>query len=417
MNHVLSLQCWWARRRRAVLAILIALMAIAAIVWLGYETWRLVVQPEFLAGHRIHPGAIDLKQRYGEVNSWFSGLPVYGHLMLATYPPASYAMLWPFLGWLNEGSAVWLWLLTTALALALLISLIVKESGADTVQERIFIALIPASMYATGATIGNGQLMVHILPALIAGLLLLGRKDVRWRNDLLATLFLLFALVKPNAVVPFFWIVVFVPRRLRPVTLVASAYLLLTLFAVSFQETGLLTTLLDWSTQSMGVSEWASVELSHGNVHSWLAAHGMERWNFPVSLMLLLMLGAWTYRHRDTDVWILLAVAGIVARFWTYHGWYDDLLILPAMIALFRSIKTDHDLLAFGLLGVTLPVMVAPGMQYLLPSPYKEVGLGFQVMVWLGLLAFFLHRAWRDKETKKRRLVQVKKNEVEVPDP
>jgi len=408
MDLILSLQCRWARHRKAVLAVLIALMAIAAVVWLGYETWRLVVQPEYLAGFRVHPGAIDLKQRFVEVNTWFSGLPVYGHILTATYPPASYAMLWPFLGWLSEEAAVWLWLLTTALALALLASLIIKESGADTVHERLFIALIPASMYATGATIGNGQLMVHVLPALLAGLLLLERKDASWPNDLLATLLLLFALVKPNAAAPFFWIVVFVPRRLRPITLVTTAYVLLTILAVSFQETGLLTTLRDWSSQSLGVSEWASVDLSHGNVHSWLAAYGMERWNFPVSMALLLLLGTWTYWHRDADLWVLIGVAGIVARLWTYHGWYDDLLILPAMISLFRSVKKDHDLLAFGLLGITLAVMTAPGMQYLLPPPYKDVGLGFQVLVWFALLAFLLHRAWRDKKATDRRLLQVK---------
>jgi hypothetical protein len=252
-------------------------------------------------------------------------------------------------------------------------------------------------MYATGATIGNGQLMVHILPALLAGLLLLDRKEASWRNDLLATLLLLFALVKPNAVVPFFWIVAFVPRRLRPIMLVTAAYALLTIFAVSFQETGLLTTLHDWSAQSMGVSEWASVDLSHGNLHNWLAAFGLEKWNFLASMALLLLLGAWTFWHRDADIWVLAAVAGIVARLWTYHGWYDDLLILPAMISLFRFVNKDHDVLAFGLLGVTLSVMIAPGMQYLLPPPYNQIGMGFQVLVWLGLLAFLVQRAWRDK--------------------
>jgi hypothetical protein len=52
--------------------------------------------------------------------------------------------------------------------------------------------------------------------------------------------------------------------------------------------------------------------------------------------------------------------------------------------------------------------MIAPGMQYLLPPPYKDVGLGFQVLVWFALLAFLLHRAWRDKKATDRRLLQVK---------
>jgi hypothetical protein len=35
-------------------------------------------------------------------------------------------------------------------------------------------------------------------------------------------------------------------------------------------------------------------------------------------------------------LWLLLGVTALVARFWTYHRWYDDLLILLPMIALFR---------------------------------------------------------------------------------
>ena len=65
-------------------------------------------------------------------------------------------------------------------------SLVLRESKAITPLERVFVALMPLSMYATGATIGNGQLIIHLLPALLFGLLLLYSRPSGWRTDLLA---------------------------------------------------------------------------------------------------------------------------------------------------------------------------------------------------------------------------------------
>ena len=64
------------------------------------------------------------------------------------------------------------------------------------------------------------------------------------------------------------------------------------------------------------------------------------RWNLPASLLLFFALGAFVYRHRTADPWILLGVAGIVTRIWAYHRVYDDVLVLPALLALARVIPT-----------------------------------------------------------------------------
>ncbi len=132
--------------------------------------------------------------------------------------------------------------------------MIVKESGAVTFLERSFIALIPVSMYATGAPIGNGQLIVHLLPALIAGLLLLYRGKGKWRDDLLAAALLVFALVKPSVSAPFSWMAIFAPGRARPILLVICGYFVVTIIATSFQETGSLTLFRNWSEHSRNVS-------------------------------------------------------------------------------------------------------------------------------------------------------------------
>ena len=369
-KNIFRLQVWWASYGKSVLTVSVIFMAFIAFAWLGYEFWRFLQQPEYIGKWRVHPGAIDLKLRYTEVHHWFIGNHVH-----SPYPPASFIILWPFLGWLTLNSAIWLWSVTTILALGWLVFLIVKESGAETLLERSFIALIPVSMYATGATIGNGQLIVHLLPALLAGLLLLYRGKGEWRYDLLAAALLISALVKPTVSVPFFWIVVFIPGRVRPILLVACGYFMVTIIAASFQERGLLTLLRVWSEFSINSSSFATTMSSipgnlaatthgnlaattmvsiHGNLHSWLAGFGLQKWNFSASILTLFALGVWTYYHRSGDIWVLISVAGLVARFWTYHGWYDDLLILPSLITLFRIVKQDCGVMALILLGITL---------------------------------------------------------------
>jgi len=160
------LRMWWVDHGTTLMHLAVVLMAVAALVWLVYEFWRLLWQPT-----PIWPtspaGAVDIGARYTQVHQWFTGGTVPD-----VYPPASYVILWPFLGWLPYTPAKWLWAFTSLVMLAFLIYLVIKESGAVTPLERFFVALIPLSMYATGATIGNGQLTIHILSALLAGLLL-----------------------------------------------------------------------------------------------------------------------------------------------------------------------------------------------------------------------------------------------------
>jgi hypothetical protein len=69
-----------------------ALMALVALVWLGYGTWRLLWQPS-------PTGAGDLAQRWIEVRDMFAGHDVYLSNGNATYPPATIAILWPILSW------------------------------------------------------------------------------------------------------------------------------------------------------------------------------------------------------------------------------------------------------------------------------------------------------------------------------
>jgi hypothetical protein len=374
-----------------VLRVAIALMAVAALVWLGYQFWRLI-WGEAPIWPTSRPGAVDLKYQHELVHGWFAGRPVYRELPTAVYPPASAVLLWPLLGWLSVGPARWLWAVTTVIALLVLIHLLVRASRAERPLERVFVALIPCSIYPTGAAIGNGQIIVYLLPMLLVGLLMLRGEARGWRQDLIASGLLLAALVKPQVTAPFLWLALVAPRPWRPLLLVGIGYCILTVFAASFQETPLGELLREWHVLSAAVA----VKGGYGNVanlHVWLGDLGLKEWILPASLLVWLGLGVWVHRHRGIDLWILLGITAIVARFYAYHRWYDDVLLLLPMVALFRIVKREPSSAVAGvLLGAALVLTMAPGGLFLLPPPWNAAYLSSQTILWLGTLVYLLGR-------------------------
>jgi glycosyl transferase family 87 len=387
----------WGRWHRLLL-VASALMAISAAVWLGYEFWRLIWQPSELVGRPVWPGAIDLIQRYGDVQPWFAGLPVPN----PAYPPASYVLLWPLLGWLPLQGAIILWAATSVIALGWLIVLAVRESRVSDGPGRLFVSLLPLSMYATGATIGNGQLIVHVLPMLLAGILFLRRGPPTWSRDVGGSALVLASLVKPTVSAPFFWIVTFTLGRWRPFMLVVLGYVVLTLAASQFRPDGLGAQLRDWLAFGSGSalfegsiddpSDWAT-KLSVNPVQYGMTQIGMQAWTPAASVLILMLLGRWVYRHRMLDPWLLLGVSALAARFWTYHRWYDDLLILVPMLTLLRLIHTDADRTgpAGWLLAGAVVTSLAPGGLFLLPPPWLGVYVIAQVGIWLTMLAYLCY--------------------------
>jgi hypothetical protein len=84
-----------------------------------------------------------------------------------------------------------------------------------------------------------------------------------------------------------------------------------------------------------------------------------------------------------------------MARFWTYHGWYDDVLILLPMITLFRMTrhpvkKSDHSITAGALFALMLLSIMAPGGRYLFPNPWNKIYIFGQVGLWLTVLLLLL---------------------------
>ena len=250
---------------------LMAVMTIFMVLKLGTEFYRLVLEDNFI-------GAIDLKQRYADVHNWFSGNNVYINKGVSgTYPPASYVILWPLLGWLSFTAPRWFWAVSTLVALIGSTYLIEKESHANKGLERYFVALMLLSMNATGVTIGNGQLVLHFLPLLLAGLLLLRRKNATWGMDIGIAVLFLASLVKPNIAAPFFWIIIFVPGRLRPAVLIATGYVAITLFGTAFQASGPLATLSKWIVHSSKIC----FDSGYADLHILLSTLNMNHYNLP----------------------------------------------------------------------------------------------------------------------------------------
>ncbi|HLE26396.1 MAG TPA: hypothetical protein VI935_12230 [Thermodesulfobacteriota bacterium] len=411
------LRTWWDTHGSMLMRIAIALMVTVAIAWLGYQFWRLLWQQD-----PIWPtspsGAVDLNLRYKELHRWFAGEPV-----PPVYPPASYIILWPLLGWLPFTPVKWFWAVTTVAALVWLVFLVVKESGANTAIERVFVALMPISMYATGATIGNGQLIIHILPAILAGLLILQNRNCTFGKELLAVALIIFSLVKPNVSIPFLWVAILAPGRLRPALLVALGYIALTLFALSLRETpeinllspeniqespqdipnitipesfADITKLYTWS------ATWAERD-RYSDLPVLLTTLGLKAWIIPVTLFIMALQGLWTFRYRNGDIWLLVSVAAIIARVWAYHRWFDDLLILLPMVALFRIANRERStnsrkVVAGVLLAITLLSTLAPGGLYLFPPPWNSLYAVGQSVIWVIVLIFLLDQARCEKK-------------------
>jgi len=376
------LSSFWTR---LVLACLIALAGLK----LGSEFHRLVWE----AGRY---GAIDLAQRYLEVQLWFSGQPVYGEIEHASYPPASYLILWPLVGWAPFQFVRWFWAILSIISMIWLVRLLVRECDCRSVTERFFVALIPLSMNATGIALGNGQLAILILPLLVYIAALAGQGQRKRSTEFAIGALFVLALVKPTFAAPFFLILLFVFPGYRTAGAIVIGYLLLTLLASIFQEPGVITLTANWLEYAYAINTDAAVELDYGSVHTWLTAIGLSQWNSAASILLLAGLGVWIFRVRRVELWLIFGVTALIARMWTYHGIYDDMLIIIPIIAVYRHVKlvsksSSPELSSLLLLAGSIFVMLVPVRLFFAWSPpWPYLYAVSHIFFWLWLLLYLV---------------------------
>jgi len=418
----------------------LALMCCLAVGWMSYQSWRYFAVTHPGVEQRITPGGIDVQNRFIETQSWFRGDLVYGVYADAVYPPASYALFKMVFNGLGWGLAKPLWYLLSLAAGGYLSWQLVRHSLANTWWERWFLGLMPFAFYSVGAALGNGQLMVFVLPLVLTAVLLLNRPQPKGQTLCLGAVLMLFALIQPAIAAPFFWLLLLVVPKRVPAILVVLLYLLATVVAILFQVeatrnvdpaiqssgranagapayTGYIFANEDanrelkaggddgpikdwpqkalkggkavwnqWTRQAQSGAKYGSQLGGYGTVHNLLGAWGLSQYNGLASVAILATLGAWIWRNRRGDLWLLLAVTAIVARVWTYHRWYDDLLLLVPMTVLFRITKQPQysvvsKTIAAGLFLWLWLFLLAPGVLYFFAAPAPLVAM--QVTGWL----------------------------------
>ena len=386
--------------RRALDAAACALAAVA-LVWMGYQFWRLVFQ-------RGVSRAVDLHLRHGECQEWFEGVSIYATRVDAVYPPATYVMLWPLLGWLEWPAVRVFWCLVTLLSIVWMCRLAVTYGEVTEPRRRRLLWLMPLACYPVGATVGNGQISILVVACLFAGLMLLARERPSWRRDLTIAVLMLGALMKPSVSAFFFWILVFAPGGLRAACLVGTGYVALTYAASLAQDSGPIELMDAWLERARAGMLWGSsrgggaivngtdgLEITGINLASILSVAGSQALTLPVTVAALALLGAWILWRRRARLLSLLGVTAIVARFSVYHGWYDDVLMLIPLVALIawaRGGASARSRAMAGWLSLGFGLsLLAPGGIYSLPRALANAYAIGQSVCWLAGLVFL---AW-----------------------
>lgn len=386
-------------RRTAPLPTLLLRGAVA--VAAAGAAWRLPLEfARFLsegdAGWGIR-GASDLAMRHLEVRTWLAGLPVYGAVESADYPPASHLILAPLVGWADFGVVRVLWAAATLAALAWLSLLMGRAAEPDRPADRWFLALAPLAAYATAASVRLGQFAPLLLPLLVAGVLSSREGGRGWARDLGRGGMFAVALVKPTFSVPLVC-AAWLRGRWRPAALCVAAYGALTLAAAALQPASLPELVRGWLGQSGNIP----FDEAHANLYGWLAALGAgDAWLAPASLLVLVLLAGWTWAHRDRDPWLLLGVSALVARFWTYHRHPDDLLVVVALVPLLHAARRSPDAASRRTSAVLLAALwgfsVAPASLLMAPEPWGGLFKAAKTATWLAALAWLVALARRPR--------------------
>ena len=165
-----------------------------------------------------------------------AGERVYGVIGTAMYPPATYAMLWPFVGYPSFPLVRIIWAATGLISLLLLLWIGVSEGGRWPWQIRLLVGAAVLSNYAISVAVATGQMSLQVLPPVILSILIVTRGNVSVRRDVLAAGLFVLGMAKPQIALPFGWILLYVPGRWRPVLFAVGMYIAVTLFAAMFQK-------------------------------------------------------------------------------------------------------------------------------------------------------------------------------------
>jgi hypothetical protein len=274
---------------------------------------------------------IDLALRRGEMRAWFAGTPVYASRD-ATYPPASFMILYPLMGHGSFTSCRWAFAGVSALLLALLCALILRESRIEG-PWRWVACLVVLGGNATWTTVCLGQMaFVSMALGLTGGLIAArGRRVHAVLGGALAGC----ALIKPAIGLPLLCLLAISPYWWMALAAAGSTYGALTAAAYTLRPSATPMDLLGWTANAAYWTRKGGG--SYGTLQSCIPSSGAAAALIPfVSVLTLACLAVFVRRYRSADIWTLVALASVAARLWGFHRGYDDVIALPAFIALPR---------------------------------------------------------------------------------
>jgi hypothetical protein len=340
--------------------------------------------------------AINVAFRHDELVRWFSGLSIYHEgFGRQAYPPASYVVLWPILGWLPYEAGRVVYAGATLAATAVLALLSYHLAPRHPLREKLLLIVVLFASYPVQVAVILGHLMpVQVVALVTVAAVLLNRAPASVWRDLAASACLAASLSKPTLAPPLIAAILIGRWRLRPVLLTGGIYSALSLFASAFQPAGVVALHVAWLRSSVDYGVEHSMAQGVPNLHGWLNTVGLGGWAPVGSVVALGAFCVWAWQRRGADVWMLIGAAATVARLWAHHRPYDDIVMFLAAIALLRvARRPDPRLarLAALLLAATCAALLTPAWAIYDISPVMiRLVLAAQTALWVGLLIFFI---------------------------
>ncbi|MCO4769997.1 MAG: hypothetical protein KDA24_08180 [Deltaproteobacteria bacterium] len=334
---------------------------------------------------------IDLRMRVKEVGGWFAGAPVYRTDANAVYPPAGYLVIGALTGGADFERARALWAVQSVLLLILASVGVMFATRSEGIARRATALLVVPGVAAIAPGVANGQVHLLTVVAGVAGALLLARREGSWATDIAGALLMVICLAKPTNASAFFLAGCLLSGRWRPALLSVGLYGLATVVALTFATETWLVTLSRWVDRAVSGAEYGAYEGGSTNAHTFLVKVGIRQYSTLITVGLLGLFGEWASRRRTADPWVVLGVGGLVARLCVYHRSYDDVLVVPALIALLRLVWGGREdapaWVRHGAVAVTVVAFVVIGLpERVLPSTQAFEIL--QTAGWLAMLVF-----------------------------
>jgi hypothetical protein len=264
--------------------------------------------------------------RHIPVSLTASILPQYG-IPEAAYPPGSIGLLCLGFGFIpNPQVALALWLAMLAVSLWLSIKqiegLLRSLSGQKDVRRPLLIGLLVLLFPPFYLSIAVAQ---FTLPVLVCLLYAFRRRT----SDLAAGVCLSIAMLKPSIALPFLAIPLF-RRRWKPLLLLAAAQLAGIAFVCVSVQASPMIMLKDW----LVVSRY----YLHGmyTVQEFINSFQLQAYAGVISGSVLIAGVIVLWRASAARMEYQIAFAGALSLFWTYHGPYDFLFAMPALLLLMR---------------------------------------------------------------------------------